>query len=184
MCRLNKNFFNLIEIVFALGVIAVALAAILPLITVGMQTSKASVSDNYVADTADQFLHYIAAECKKNWDDPNEILQKLKQNNPESEKNTFLPINKIPDTNLYKMGEDGIYGIQQGTGAIIDFSGIIQVWKTPVTAQRYSGTDWNDQKDENYNYSAGLNIEISWPAEIPYTQREKKYFYLEIFKPN
>lgn len=181
----NKKYFTLIEIVFALGVIVVALAAILPLITVGMRTSKDSISDNYVADTAEQFLHYMAVKCKNDWATE---LGKLSTEKPEKDlqdEGQILPMNKISKTNLYTMTSyDDIYAIQQGTTTITDFSGIIRVWKSPVISQTYSGNGWDDRTDSSYTYSAGLNIEISWPAEMPYDQRDKKYFYLEIFKPN
>ena len=62
--------------------------------------------------------------------------------------------------------------------------GVIRVWKSPVTAQSYSGSGWIEQTDSNYEYSAGLHMEVSWPAEIPYNMRDKRIFYLEIFKPN
>lgn len=179
----NKRSFTLIEIVLALGVIVVALAAILPLLTVGMRTSKASISDNYVADTAEQFLHYMAAKCKNDWSTE---LAKLTNSKPGSSEQAIATWIKISsDLNLYRtISCNDIFGVKQGNDRITDFIGVIRVWKSPVTSQTFSGSGWDNQTDNSYDYSAGLHIEISWPGEVPYSQRDKKYFYLEIFKPN
>jgi type II secretory pathway pseudopilin PulG len=189
----KTNQFTLVEIVLALGIVALTLVAILPLITVVVKDSKHSISDTYVADTSEQFLHYIAGKAKNNWatyiysDDAitsSKTDQEIEQSIADWEVIKVKVEDEDEETNLYETSNPTIYGIKQGTPAITDFIGVIRVWKSPVTSQIYSGDGWYDQKDENYEYSAGLNIEISWPTEIPYDKREKKYFYLEIFKPN
>jgi type II secretory pathway pseudopilin PulG len=182
MNSLKKNRFTLMEVVFALAVVALALTAILPLIAVGLRATKDSIADNYVADTAEQFLHYMAAKCKENWSELDDITA-LKPGSLEQDISAWES-NSINETNLFTSSDKDIFGIKQGSPNITDFTGVIRVWKSPVKSQIYSGSGWDEQEDSSYDHSAGLNIEISWPAEIPYAQREKKYFYLEIFKPN
>ena len=184
----KTNQFTLVEIVLAMGIVALTLVAILPLITVVIKDSKDSISDTYVADTSEQFLHYIAGKAKNDWSHYiySDETAYITSSKSEDDDMTGWSTSPVYGENIYSITDHHIYGIKQGTAAITDFIGVIRVWKSPVTSQMYDNKDdeWYDNKDEYYEYSAGLNIEISWPAEIPYKKREKKYFYLEVFKPN
>lgn len=192
MHSLKNNRFTLIEVVLALAVVAIALAAILPLITVGLRATKDSIGDTYAADTAEQFLHYMAAKCKKDDTSWNKYIGTsdetgdFKKFKPTSEIDiSAWPSSPISNTNFYEIAtgtDKDVFGVKQGSGNIVDYSGTIRVWKSPVTSQTYSGSGWHEQTDSSYAHSAALNIEISWPVELPYNVRNKKYFYLEIFK--
>lgn len=184
MNSLKPNRFTLIEVVLALAVVSIALAAILPLMTVGLRATKDSIGDTYAADASEQFLHYMAAKCKKDWSTE---LGKLITSKPDpngSSEPDIAAWTNITNANLYSTSDDNIFGIKQESGTMVDFCGVIRVWKSPVTSQTYSGSGWKPLEDGGYTYSAALNIEISWPVELPYNVRNKKYFYLEIFKPN
>lgn len=64
-----------------------------------------------------------------------------------------------------------------------EFAAMIFVWKTPITC-RYSDNNINkENNDPEYTYSGGINLEISWPAEKHYHEREKRYFYIDAIKP-
>jgi type II secretory pathway pseudopilin PulG len=183
----KKNSFTLVEIVLALGIVALALVAILALITHGLKDSKDSISDNYIADISEQFLHYFSGKAKSDWEDYiGDASSGYIKTSKDVDTDDMTGWSELPvaGTNIYSIKDYQIYGIKQGTSKITDFIGVIRLWKSPVTSQIYSGNGWYDQTDSSYEHSAGLNIEISWPGEIPYSSREKKYFYMEVFKPN
>lgn len=187
MDSVKKNHFTLIEIVIALGIVVLSLGIILPLVMLGMQSTKESISDNYVADASEQFLHYISVKAKNDWSnyignsDNSGYITVTKAGESEQ---AMPDWSLISDTHIYSTSNSSIYGIKQGSENFTDFAGVIRIWKAPVTSQLYSGTGWIEQKDSNYEHSAGLHIEISFRAEMPYKARNKRYFYLEIFRPN
>lgn len=97
----------------------------------------------------------------------------------------------------------GVFGIKIQTGNIIDFTGEALVWRqlyypTPSSTAYYLRDLYVAGYTEDFNTSitstkrlenieaivAGINIEISWPAEKPYAKRNKNRYYFEIFNFN
>ena len=67
-----------------------------------------------------------------------------------------------------------------------DFSGMVQVWKSPLKSYvpNPGGTAWILDEDKGYERGAVLNVEISWPLDVEdYNARQKRTFYIEITKP-
>ena len=57
--------------------------------------------------------------------------------------------------------------------AKIDFRALAVFWVSKVD---FNGTELP------YSMAARLNLEVSWPVEIPYASRQKAYYTLEVFK--
>lgn len=72
----------------------------------------------------------------------------------------------------------GLFRITQGSTIVTDFEGIARVWRAPVTGVWI----YEQNLDINYAYSARLYMELSWPAQKPYSKREKKTFCIEVFR--
>jgi type II secretory pathway pseudopilin PulG len=85
----------------------------------------------------------------------------------------------------------------------IDFSAMALVWKEPVQIKRMNSTgtwevwpanpsDSGDPKtlpldptlSASYDYSSRINVELSWPLELPYKDRKKRYYQIVINKPD
>ncbi|MFA6099243.1 MAG: hypothetical protein WC808_06965 [Patescibacteria group bacterium] len=70
-----------------------------------------------------------------------------------------------------------------------DFTGMILVWKSQLTYYRPNGNGaappngWMSVTDDAYATGAVLNIEVSWPLEVPYDTRQKRTFYIEVTRP-
>ncbi len=178
--------FTMVEVVLAIGVILLGVVAVLTLFPVGLKSDRDAVGSNYAADAAQQFLAHIATAAKKDWasyigssDDTGMIVA----SRPGETEQDHSDWTRIGTTNLYSTGDNQIFGVKQGSPAVMDFIAVVRVWKSSVTSQTFSGSGWVDNEDEDYEESAGLNVEISWPAEIPYAQRNRELFYREIFKP-
>ncbi|MDD5697121.1 MAG: hypothetical protein PHH77_00760 [Victivallaceae bacterium] len=71
----------------------------------------------------------------------------------------------------------------------IDYSAMVLIWKSTVQTKvrRFDDTTWSEWPDSAasaaYTYSAALNIELSWPLELPYSERKKHYYQIIIVKP-
>ena len=90
----------------------------------------------------------------------------------------------------------GIYFIVQGPNCTedggdrsIDFSAMALVWKETSQIKRWNGTGlelWPKDPEFSatpYKYSGKLNIELSWPLELPYNERKKRTYQIIITNP-
>ena len=70
MARLNRNYFNMIEISFALLVIAIGVTTIFGLIPIGTSAHADAIGTNQAADAAENIMAKLSAEVQgqTNWD--------------------------------------------------------------------------------------------------------------------
>lgn len=87
--------------------------------------------------------------------------------------------------------ENSAFLYKQMTGDIVDFAAVVKVWREEYSFYALDAAD-NDYTEVTVNpssyssdsvnqYATVLCIEISWPAQAPYDQREKRLFRQEIF---
>lgn len=95
--------------------------------------------------------------------------------------------NQITDT-LYKVATsdkaNSVFLYKQTTGDLVDFAAIVKVWReNPDFRIRKADNTIGDIPSPGTlrPYATVLCIEISWPAQAPYAQREKRLFRQEIF---
>jgi hypothetical protein len=178
----RKNY-NLVEIALAIGILAIGMTTVVSLFPLGFQTTKAAIAENYSSQTGDSMLAYIARESYSDWtivDDipeakPTSSLTNI-ANWTHAEGSIYIP---SPGT------ADGIYGLKVTSGdnnTITDFTGEALLWKSPIQNIMVDGNRLD--LDNDYDESAALHLEISWPIEKPYAQREKRTFYFELFNFN
>ena len=167
--RRPERFFNMVECALALAVVAIGVVSIVALFPVGMEATRDAIADSYAADAADSFLHYKAGELKKTW-----ALTSIQSD--QSLVPTATPTGAgttMPGTSTTVVdGGNGVFLIQQGG----DFSGVFRMWRSPVP---YSST-----VDIPDAVAGGLNMEVSWPSQAPYSKRKRALYYLEVFNPN
>ncbi|MDD5728561.1 MAG: hypothetical protein PHV59_08365 [Victivallales bacterium] len=267
----NKKirFFNMIEVLLALTVIAFGMTSILGLFPVGLNASRNAVAQNCSADVADQLVTYlrVTGEIKltqyANAFYDNEVsgtsyetfatltnatvnssgaLPTVSGSEKEIYVNTnaesFLKAygsNRIEDSgtdankleagtidfvrvasgwSIFKVDLDtsknkprtffiikgpnctqnDVLGSTSKISRPVDFSAMALVWKSSVQIWRDKpdGTNWEiwpsftegtDPDSTVYYFSGRLNIELSWPLDLPYNERQKRYYQLIINRP-
>ncbi len=175
----NKKNFNMVEIVLAIGAIAVGMVSIMALFPVGLSANRDAIAENYSADSAEELLHYLAVQAKRSgqWSSyMGPAAGTLDTSKPGADESS-LTFSQVGDSSIYTSGDRSFYQIIQKAagGAVADFTGIYRVWYTGLTI---SGTNIDT------GIAACLHVEASWPAELPYGNRQKSEFLLEIFNPN
>ena len=104
---------------------------------------------------------------------------------------TIFPAKDALLKNIYFVASGSGNYLNPG-GAIFpstDFSGMIVVWKSPLTYYRPNDNvpapnGWMSVTDDAYFTGAALNIEVSWPLDVgDYSVRHKKTFYMEVTRP-
>lgn len=254
--RIKKiHFFNMVEILLALTVIAIGMTSVLGLFPVGLNASREAIAQNCSADVADQMVTYLRviseinqAQYAKAFYDSDSFSSDVTitdgklptKSGSDNEKDiydnslNFLKAygkeliksdNKLeagtidfkrvaPGWAVFKV--DGVsnqprsFFIVQGPNCTendddsattadkisrpVDYSAMALVWKEPVQIKRLEsdGTTWSLWPDltgspteyQKYQYSAKINVELSWPLELPYTERKKRYYQIVINRPN
>ena len=99
----------------------------------------------------------------------------------------------VPDvTGMYyahpAQNQCGLFYVDAKTESVTDFSAVMALWKEKIPYKYDSnGNGVIDVADTSadipYKNAVRLCLEISWPASIPYKQREKRYYVRDVFNP-
>lgn len=182
--------FNLVEIVIALGIVAIGVTAVMGFLPMGLNASRDAIADNYAADSSDQLLHYLSSTIQEDWSQ----LDNFGSTPPNvaAGSGDLTTWTVITGTNIYTKDYVGktVYRILQQTDdidgigtTVVDFDAMVRIWKTTTKAWEYNGSDFVDTEDSTYAKRALLNLEISWPAVVNFGARRKTYYALEVNKP-
>lgn len=183
----TRNF-TLVEITMAIAVIGIGMAGVMALLPIGFNASRDSMADNYSSDMADQFLHIIAQQAQQSpstwntWISSTGAGGKIDDSKPSPSDIFAATKNNQVLGNIWDTDKAGVFYVESKTGTIKDFSANIAVWKSEPRIAIYDSGNWTDT-GFSYNKTAAINMEISWPTEKPYKNREKRYYYLELFCP-
>lgn len=192
--------FNMVEIVLALGVVAIGVVSIMALFPVAANASRDAMAETYACNAADHVLHYLEHQIRiktatvDGWD--NYIVNAVTATHiPAAEpsaadKTDFTPAYAANTTLYPKPSTAGVYKVirfvdgSAGTddlyepaNDIMDFEAVLAVWQEAVTIPGGSGPVALDA-----TFAVALHAEISWPAKLPYERRQKSLYHSEIFK--
>lgn len=189
--ELKRAYFNLIEIVLAMGILTIGLMGTLGLFSVGLNANRESIGRNYSADAGDEILHQLAASLKNDWALESNFSEKPP--NISSGADAISTWTAIPASagNLYEKTYSGdtVYRVQQtsnSASAVVDFDAMVRVWKAPSMAWEYDpdAGSWDEVEDTAYERRMLLHVEMSWPSSVPFHARQKAYFTMEVAKDN
>ena len=64
MQKRKKNYFNLIEIAMALGIIGFGVTAVMGVFSAALQNATNPIGENYAVNAAEMFFSYIVVDAK------------------------------------------------------------------------------------------------------------------------
>lgn len=176
---MKKKFFNMIEVLLALGVTAVGIMGLMAVIPVTLNANRDAASDSYINDVVNTKFVEIAGLVRgkpadyfgathSNSSVPGDASVKI--NGPDDVIETGKGGIDI------ETGTNGIYYFQLGNeGQVPDFSGHLRVWyEYPTDLENNANAD----KDLIRFY-----VEASWPAGKPYDERKKRIYIREYYNP-
>ncbi|MGI6356363.1 MAG: type IV pilus modification PilV family protein [Lentisphaeria bacterium] len=201
----TKHFFNMVEIMLALGVCAIGVCSIMVLFPVGANATRDAAMETYAAHAADQMLHFmkyrITANNGAHWGaiisdasgevggsppaDSDYVLAHL--NNSSNWTTDSAWTNELKGTVYQNSSNKQIYQIMSHRNAADDKLGDTG-FDTAKIDFRGILTIWKEQISVNgsavpLNMGVKLNVKVAWPAELPATSRQVAYYSLEVFKP-
>ena len=203
----NKKYrFNMIEISFAILIIAIGVTSIFGLIPVGSKSQSDAMTYSMATDAAETVLSRIASEITEddgsdtNWNamifdgssfgsigvDPDDVELPNVAAVKDDSAWTHLDGGKLSSN------KSGVYTWDNASNGTVhrftqfttlgstnlrDVDMLARVWQSPIAPIGYNNTGANMMM----NNSVLLNIEMSWPIHLGYTERKKLYYQLEVF---
>lgn len=185
ICAKTKNAFTLIEITLALGVVGVGVVSIMALFPAASSASRDAIGYTHAADSADNFLQVIKNQAHADWTFLGNIPSSTGKatdtttHDPPTDNTNAISGSRgtvhdldDPGGGLYQVlsyvdeDDDGVRDADE----VVDFNGVVSVWKTDSPAA-----------PGNQDIAVLLKAEVSWPAQAPYDGREKELYVLELF---
>ncbi|HBM15165.1 MAG TPA: hypothetical protein DD381_02285 [Lentisphaeria bacterium] len=216
-----KSSFSLVEIVLAIGILALGAIGILAIFPTGISQNRDSIGATYSSIAADIIFAYLSRETNEPTPKWNTVMSNLPTSTGDNEPPYEIKPSSVMDTSAWNIPEEsiiyiasdvdidnnpltkGIFGIKIKTGDVVDFTGEAIVWrqlfyKTPSSDPFYLRdlyvAGYTEDKETSIDSTkklanieaivAGINIEISYPADKPYSKRTKNRYYFEIFNFN
>ncbi len=190
---MTRHPFNMIEVLLALGVIAIGAISVLALFPYGYTATRDSVAESFAGDSADQFLHWFAAQAQRDWTAYAGDTTWLPDDKPsvpadgDTETASWGATTDItPNLRYERHSTSGMLKVifqRNGTPPVVDFSGVYRMWNDPVTIPDPRPDSGGADISLATESALAINLEASWPAEIPYNRRQKAVYRVEIFRP-
>ena len=217
---MNRRFrqYNLVEVILALGVVAIGVVSIMALFPIGASASRDAAMETYSSNAADEMFHMLQFMALNDGDTLDDSWNKWIKNDTkldsskpdyddaDTDKDKWERLGdttKGIDGNIFqaKPAKKGVFllishhdssadkdatlanaGDSESDNTItyekVDFRAVVLAWKEKVREDPTDAT-----KDIDFDEAAKLVIEVSWPEEMPYERRQKRYFSYEIAKP-
>ena len=208
---LSKRYFNMIEVMLAIVVISLGLSSVFVLFPAGLSAHKNAAADNNTADLAELVISSVRTQISVDtansaefgtWagfdDEPAdagvevgntsdwEVMDLLKSGKDDHDdiKNASL---------LQHKSKKNVFWVRQMSGPednrFVDFSAIARIYvdENSMDKEFFFNADTKKYQLQR-NSKVDLNkvllplvLELSYPAEVAYAEREKRYFRFEIF---
>lgn len=204
--RFARFHFNLVELTVSMVLTAICATGVASLMPISQEANQHSVGNYAAADAGDQLLRILASKMKINW----ELSTALPITRPgESEAGlNFEPTdasgilhnvtglrifyNDIDQDGQFDIDADGgdvdgtgFFRIEQRTDTnVTDFAAVARVWRSPDYYTKFNAVT-GERENVPVPASGGLllNVELSFPADKPYVQREKRSYAVSVSRP-
>ncbi len=190
--RYFKSRFNLVEVTLCIGVVAIGISGVMSLFPVGFNATRNAIGETYSTFAAHEFITYIARNCnnpaKSYGSGARDFWEEyiypapsagMPETIPSEADENAAAFTAVPGSPIYVSDNPGLFRIVQGSSGTTDFHATVRVWRSRIENLYI----YNQNVPEiSYQYAAQLRVEVSWPVEKPYAQREKRYYFKEVFR--
>ncbi len=183
----RSSSFSLLEIIMALAILAIGMMIALRLFPLGLETSKDTVAKYNASHSADTLLHLFQLRLQSDWETTRDKIPKDKPTTGEPSSSDWQLWTEQGNTTYYH-GPDGFHYVKvvQHTpeADTTDFSAIYRLWREKVSYTVYDPDDSPKYEDRTFSTDKALkiNLEISWPHMIPYSQRDTALYSFDVFR--
>jgi len=221
---LTRRYFNMVEVMLAVVVIAVGLSSVFVLFPVGLTAHKTATADNSIADLAEYIFSSVKAQIDIESSGESSAAEKNFEKGDwagysDTAADAGVDVSDLAGWNVVDILKKGstaadskdnvsllqhsskktVFWVRQMSGPAdnryVDFSAVGRVYtdrdsgKSGLENEYFYDRTTGKMKplsstDKPRKFVLPLVLEISYPAEVDYARREKKYFRFEIFNDN
>ncbi len=187
---LRLHWFNMVEVALAMGVLSWGAVVVTELFPVSLTASRDSISESYAAHSAELFLAVFRSRLRMRQNGEyvfwNQLCQDLPTAKPDSDEpdsdewsewfaDDTMTIQRHSTPRFFRVA-------QQAQGMPVpDFCAVYRMWRGPVAYSYYSDGQWCEA-EANPDIAIAVNVEVSWPANIPYQRRRKALYSMDFCK--
>lgn len=182
---MKKQFFNLIEIALAIAIIAVGMSSVLVLFPAGLNAVNSAAADSSSPDAVQYLAGYLESRIRHEWNSSGASRTSNTVTNLPSAKPGAAEswnTSPIPNTPIYTSSTNGLFKYEQTHRVngvdIVDFSAAARVWKTNNNHISVPGQTNPEQMNTG---SVTIFIEVSYPLEKPYEERDTQIYRLDLY---
>ena len=169
--NITKSGFNLIEVTMAIAIVGIGIAGVMALFPPAIEANKSANNQNYIGMVSNSFLGYLENKILNDFSK----VKTLPAAKPDSAvtlwtgTKTSLAPQGFPG--LYSTSDNNVFAVESADGTV---NALIALWQ--------SGNEEVDGfTDSDTNTVRRVYIEASWPAALPYANREKKLYIYDVF---
>jgi len=185
---LRRQGFSLLEVLLALAVIAFGLVSIMALLPASVKSGRDSVSETHSSQAASHLIQVLssrmeAASTQDAWDAAALVLPAAKPGVDEPEEGWTLWLSQS-GMRYWLAGDNSEFyrlDMRRSEGDSPEFTAVCRVWRDQVTISQYDAGAWST-RTMDWGDAIALNVEISWPARMPYVRRDKALYALNVFR--
>ena len=165
---LLRKGFNLIEVTMAIAIVGIGIAGVMALFPPAIEANKVSDTENYLGGVADTFMNFMESRVLSDWSK----VSSLEATKPDTAWNpsvTPAAISGYPGLYQYGAGNEKFFLIKSHDDRTQAF---ISMWSPNSAAPDFTTTSSNSRR---------VYMEVSWPAQVEYANRQKKLYIFDCF---
>ena len=169
--NLFRSGFNLIEVTMAIAIVGIGIAGVMALFPPAIEANKAANNQNYIGLVTDSFLGYLESNFLHTFSRVTSMSSSKIEPDPGLWSGTKTSLANKGFPGLYSTSNANVFAVESADGSV---NALIAVWQSgtnPVDGFTASDTDKVRR----------VYIEASWPAAVPYANREKRLYVYDIF---
>jgi len=183
----KKYFFNMVEVLLALGVTAIGVTGLMGIIPIAMRANSDAQAEYFVSNAADSMYAWFENLARSNYSDAFSGLPTTKP--------TVSGTWSSMDRDESDITEDGVnfldISVSKDLAKVFvgkknklfaDFTGDIAVWKN--ASQKIADFSSGTMGTTSTSAVTRVFLEISWPSTSPYDNRNKRIFVREFVDPD
>lgn len=178
---MKKQCFNLVEIILALGVIAVGMTGVLVLFPTGLNSVNSATADNSAPDAVQYLAGYLESSIRGDWrNGVTTTVTNLPTAKPGAAETWNSPITNTPISTSATAGLFKYEQIHAVDGVdVTDFSAAARVWKTDSNHIHVPGQ--SAPVPMGLGGAVTIFIEVSYPLTKPYEERETQTYRFDLY---
>lgn len=176
--HLFRSGFNLIEVTMAIAIVGIGIAGVMALFPPAIEANKVANNENYLGGVSETLMTFLETKVFSNFSTtpasanpaPSTGADLADWTDEKNQKDNGFP-------ELYELTANQLYGVKSADGTVTAY---VSIWTTGQVPSL--DTTGSTETVTLSTDSRRVYVEVSWPAVVPATARQKKYYVFDCFK--